>query len=85
MIEFCLKNIDTKFPCYRQFLNLIDFLKQYSYENIRINLSDWFGANMSAVLGGVLDKYATSNQIEIVSQNRNVISILQRNSSLKKK
>lgn len=82
MIEFCLKNIDTKFPCYKQFINLIDFLKQYSYETIRINLSDWFGANMSAVLGGVLDKYATTNQIEIVSQNSNVISILQRNGFL---
>lgn len=82
MKEFTLSNINTSFSCYNQFVNLYKQLKNTTFENIQINLADWFGANMSAVLGGILDKLSVTNSIEILSNNSKVISILKRNSFL---
>lgn len=82
MKEFTLTDIDTSFSCYNQFVNLYDQLKDVAFESIAINLNDWFSANMSAVLGGLLDKVSFTNTVSISSNKKEVITILKKNTFL---
>lgn len=82
MNSFILKNIDTSFSCYNQFSNLYNELKALEFKNITISLEEWFGANMSAVLGGILDKVSVTNSIEISSRKSEILTILKKNSFL---
>lgn len=80
--EFTLSDIDTSFNCYNQFVNLYTQLQDSVFDSIKINLLDWFGANMSAVLGGLLDKLSFTNTISISSNKSQVITILKKNTFL---
>lgn len=82
MIDFPFYNIDTSFNCYEQFTKFYALTKDVSFENINISLNKWFGANMSAVLGGILDKLSLYNSIEIKSTDKKILDILQRNEFL---
>lgn len=82
MKEFTLTDIDTSFACYNQFVKLYNELRNVRFDNININLNKWFGANMSAVLGGILDKIALTNSMFISSNNSEIIKILRKNNFL---
>ncbi len=74
--------MDTSFQCYEQFAQFYQTAKGWIFDDIKITLNNWFGANMSAVLGGILDKIAGTNQISIESNNDKVLEILKKNGFL---
>jgi len=82
--EFTLSNINSEnaCKCYNQFVKLYADFKNIEFENINIKLDTWFSANMSAVLGAILDKLSLINSISITSENSRIISILQKNNFL---
>lgn len=82
MKEFCLSDIDASFSCYNQFVNLYRELKNVNFDTVSIKLEKWFGANMSAVLGGLLDKIAVKNAVSVSSSNSAILSVLQKNNFL---
>ena len=79
MKEFTLTDINTSFSCYNQFVNLYKELKDVYFDTINIKLEKWFGANMSAALGGVLDKLDFTASINVSSKNEAILSILKMN------
>ena len=82
MTDFVLTDINTSFSCYNQFVHLYNDLKDIKFDAISINLRNWFGANMSAVLGGLLDKISFTNSISVSSNNCKILSILKKNTFL---
>lgn len=82
MKEFTLTDINTNFSCYNQFVNLYKELKDVYFDTINIKLEKWFGANMSAALGGVLDKLDFTASINVSSKNEAILSILKKNGFL---
>lgn len=82
MKDFILTDIDTSFFCYNQFATLYKELKDVYFDTINIKLQKWFGANLSAALGGVLDKLDFTNSINVTSKNDSILSILKRNGFL---
>lgn len=82
MKDFTLSNIDTSFSCYNQFVNLYKKSKDIYFDTINISLENWFGANMSAVLGGILDKLNFTTSIGITSKSEAILSILKKNGFL---
>lgn len=80
--EFTLIDINTNLSSYNQFVALYAQLSKIDFDAIKINVKDWFGANMSAVLGGILDKIALKNTVSVSSGNAKIISILQKNTFL---
>lgn len=82
MKEFTLTDINTSFSCYNQFANLYKELKDVYFDTINIKLEKWFGANMSAALGGVLDKLDFTTSINITSSNDGILTILKKNGFL---
>ena len=82
MKEFTLTDINTSFSCYNQFVNLYKELKDVYFDTINIKLEKWFGANMSAALGGVLDKLDFTASINVSSKNEAILSILKKNGFL---
>lgn len=82
MKDFTLSNIDTSFSCYNNFATLYKELKDVDFDTINIHLERWFGANMSAVLGGLLDKLSFTNEISVKTENPDILSVLQRNNFL---
>lgn len=82
MKNFSLTDINTSFACYNQFVNFYAQLQDIAFDSITINLNDWFGANMSAVLGGLIDKVSFTNSVSISSNKTQVINILKKNTFL---
>ncbi len=82
MEEFTLTNINTDYSSYNQFAKLYADLQSVNFNTIKIHLNNWFSANMSAVLGGILDKRSFTNQIVIDSDNNKVIDVLRKNTFL---
>ena len=82
MKEFILSNINTSISCYNRFVQLYNDLQNSNFENIHIRLENWFGANMCAVLGGILDSLSSTNEISVTSKNRDILLVLQRNNFL---
>lgn len=78
-MDFTLTNIDTSINCYEQFCSLYANIKDCLFETININIVQWFGANMSAVLAGILDTVVEVNQINIIINNPDITKILKRN------
>ncbi len=56
MSEFNLVNIDTSFESYQQLINLYNENKDSWFETIEISFQQWFAANLSSDIGGILDK-----------------------------
>lgn len=82
MRSFKLANMNATYSCYNQFAQLYENLQNINFEEIEIKLEGWFGANMSAVLGGILDSKSATNGFTITSSKPDIISILQKNSFL---
>ena len=79
--SFFLKNIGAFPYSYEQFSQFYNQTKDMFFEHISVQLCEWFGANMSAVLGAILDKLST-NSITITSDNSKIIEILRKNTFL---
>lgn len=79
--SFCLKNIGAFAYSYEQFSQFYNQTKDMFFEHLSVQLCQWFGANMSAVLGAILDKLST-NSIKITSDKPKIIEILQKNTFL---
>lgn len=82
MKVFNLSNINTYVNSYQQFIDFYHETKGYIFENIDVELNHWFAANMSAVLGGLLDKVSIANTIRITSNPQRIATILQKNGFL---
>lgn len=79
-----LSNIHNDLNGYNQLLELYNEYKDEILEEIQIELSVWFDANLCAVLGGILDKILNDglNSIEFQSISTSIQTILQKNSFL---
>jgi hypothetical protein len=55
-----LNNISNSFESYQKLISLYEENKDKEFSDIRIELRQCFSANMSAVLGAVLDKFTTN-------------------------
>jgi hypothetical protein len=83
MANFNLRNIDSTFQCYEQIIKLYNECKNILFEDINISLEQWFGANLSSALGGVLDKIeANFNKIKIENVPDSIKTIIQKNDFL---
>jgi hypothetical protein len=83
MATYTLKNIDNKYNSYLQIIEFYERFKDELFENIDVHLDQWFGANMSAVLGGVLDLFIENlNTVDFSIQNSETENVLQRNGFL---
>lgn len=60
-----LVNINTTSTSYESLIRSFQTVRSHKFEQIQINLTNWFSANMSAVLGGLLDSLDSTNKIEI--------------------
>lgn len=75
-----LRNIDTSFESYAQLVTLHHEHKDDFFETIEVTLKQWFGANMAAPLGAVLDKLSSPlNTIKLTEMDSDIQSILQKN------
>ena len=81
MESFYLRNIGAFAYSYEQFSQFYNQTKDIFFEHISVQLCQWFGANMSAVLGALLDKLST-NSITVTADNPKIIEILQKNTFL---
>ncbi len=83
MNKFILKDINASFESYQQ---LIEFYKENEskyFKTIEISFEKWFGANMSSVLGGILDILSNNlNSIIIKDIPDNIQRIIQKNGFL---
>jgi hypothetical protein len=79
---FILDKINTEPHSYQQLITLYDNIKTCIIEDITIILKNWFAANLSAALGGIIDEAASINNIEISSPDKKILSVLQKNGFL---
>ncbi len=83
MNKFELTNINTSFESYQQIINFYNLTKNRLFENIKISLKNWFSANLSAALGGVLDILVNNfNTIHFYDIECNIINIIKKNDFL---
>ncbi|MBE7446144.1 MAG: hypothetical protein HS132_13185 [Planctomycetia bacterium] len=75
-----LRNIDTSFESYQKIIDLYQTYKDSIFEEIELDLHQWFAANMSSALGGVLDKIAENlNEVKFKNISENIKTILLKN------
>jgi anti-sigma regulatory factor (Ser/Thr protein kinase) len=55
-----LSNINTTFQSYQMLINLYHEHKDKLFDTVHIELKNWFAANMSAALGGILDVFTNN-------------------------
>lgn len=78
-----LGTINNNVFSYTQLIELYHRNKDRYFDKIELNLNDFFAANMSAALGGILDLLEQNlNEINISVQNRNTEQILLKNDFL---
>jgi hypothetical protein len=83
MSKFNLINIDTSFESYQQLINLYHENKDRQFETIEISFQQWFAANLSSALGGVLDKLLENlNTIRFSYISPDIRAIMQKNDFL---
>lgn len=83
MSKFNLTNIDTSFESYQQLIDLYNENKDRQFETIEISFQQWFAANMSSALGGVMDKLLGDlNTIQFNDISPNILTIIQKNDFL---
>ena len=77
MNKFTLANIDTSFESYQQLINLYNANKNNHFDTIKLDFQQWFAANLSSALGGVLDKLVSGyNTINFYNIPASVLSNL---------
>jgi hypothetical protein len=78
-----LNNIDNTFEGFQKLIHLYEENKDKMFSHIHIELHQWFAANMSAVLGAVLDKFtADLNDIHFDHITQEIEGILLKNDFL---
>ena len=78
-----LSNIENSFESYQKLISFYDANKDKLFDNVCIELRQWFSANMSAALGAVLDKFtANLNDIHFDYIDNQIINILLKNDFL---
>jgi hypothetical protein len=83
MSKFNLVNIDTSFESYQQLINLYNENKDSWFETIEISFQQWFAANLSSAIGGILDKLLGDlNTIHFNNIPRPMQAIIQKNNFL---
>lgn len=84
METYALSNIHNDLDGYNKLIKLYDEHKEDLFETIELNLTTWFDANLSAVLGAILDKIISDglNDIKFNTISSNIQKILQKNGFL---
>ena len=83
MNKFTLVNIDTSFESYQQLINLYNENKNNHFDTIELAFQQWFAANLSSALGGVLDKLVSGwNTVNFDNIPPNIKTIIQKNGFL---
>lgn len=83
MNKFTLVNIDTSFESYQQLINLYNENKNNHFDTIELAFQQWFAANLSSALGGVLDKLVSGwNTVNFYNIPPNIKTIIQKNGFL---
>ena len=83
MSKFNLVNIDTSFESYQQLINLYNENKDNWFETIEISFQQWFAANLSSAIGGILDKLLGDlNTIHFNNIPPKIQTIIQKNNFL---
>jgi len=83
MKPFILNNIDTTFASYQQLIDLYNEYKDHCFETIEISFQQWFSANLSSALGGILDKLLNQlNTINFQNIPLQIQAVLQKNDFL---
>lgn len=78
-----LRSINDSYNSYQQIIDFYENNKDYFFHKISLSLTDFFSANMSAVLGAVLDLLSENiNDISFENLDYKIESILQRNDFL---
>lgn len=78
-----LYNINDGFNDYQKLIDLYNSNKNKTFDSIKIDLKEWFSANMSAVLGGILDLLSDNfNNVEISEIDISIKQILLKNNFL---
>lgn len=79
-----LSNIHNNLDGYNQLVQLYEEHKDDIFEKIDIEMQVWFDANLSALLGGILDKIKNDglNDINFTSIKNDIQTILQKNGFL---
>jgi len=78
-----LSNIDNSFGSYQQLISFYHNNKNKIHDDIHVELSQWFAANMSAALGAVLDLlWAYYNEIHFAPIPAKIEKILLKNDFL---
>jgi len=80
--EYTLSNIHNDFDGYNKLINFYDKYQNDDLETVDLSLNTWFDANLSAVLGGILDQLNKSNRIGFVGISPSIQKILQKNGFL---
>ena len=84
MQKIILSNIYNDIRSYNQLIKLYEEHKEDIFENIELDLTSWFDANLSAVLGAILDKIKQDglNNIQFGNIKGDIQKILQKNNFL---
>jgi hypothetical protein len=78
-----LSNIENSFESYQKLIAFYEANKDKLFDNVHIELRQWFSANMSAALGAVLDKFtANLNDIHFDYIDNQIKNILLKNDFL---
>lgn len=79
-----LTNIHNDLDGYNKLIRFYEEHKDDVFENIEIELTTWFAANLSAVLGAILDTIKNDglNGIKFINIQNNIQTILQKNGFL---
>jgi len=79
-----LINIHNDFHGYNELLKFYNINKDKFFDDIEVILEEWFDANLSALLGGTLDKIQNDglNSINFIYLSPNIQTILQKNNFL---
>jgi anti-sigma regulatory factor (Ser/Thr protein kinase) len=78
-----LKKINPDFGSYQQLINFYQKYKECQYETIELSLTEFFAANMSSPLGGILDKLSENfNDIHFKNITEDIGLILLKNEFL---
>lgn len=78
-----IKNINNDFDSYQKLIDFYNEHKNKFFDTIHLELSNWFSANMSAALGGILDLFTDEiNDIKIDYISPRIETILLKNEFL---
>lgn len=77
-----LSNVHYDFDGYNQLVQFYETYKDEFFEVILLDINTWFDANLSAVLGGIIDRLTYANSIEFGTLPQATKAILQKNSFL---